>query len=105
MTTPTIRIDVPMDDIRAFCERWGIVKFAFFGSVLRDDFGPESDLDVLAWFDGGPRTIFEHIRMERELTELLGRRTEVVSHEALCEDTNAERRAEIEESARVVVQA
>jgi uncharacterized protein len=105
MTTPTVQIALPMDELRAFCERWGIVRFALFGSVLREDFGPESDVDVLAWFGegGGPASGFEHVRMEQELTALLGRRAEVVSHEALMEDPDAERRHEIEGTSQVVV--
>ncbi len=42
-----IRIDLPMDKIADFCRRWKIVEFALFGSVLREDFRPESDIDVL----------------------------------------------------------
>jgi uncharacterized protein len=107
MTTPTARIDLPMHELRAFCERWGIVRFALFGSVLREDFGPQSDIDVLTWFDRerGPRTILDHIRMESALSELLGRKAEVVSYEALMEDPNVRRREEIEESSRIVIEA
>lgn len=46
----TARIEVPFELIVAFCERWSITKLALFGSVLRDGFGPESDIDVLAEF-------------------------------------------------------
>lgn len=107
MTIPTVHIDVPMDDLRAFCERCGIARFAFFGSVQRDDFGPESDIDVLAWFDPGtgPQTAFEHMRMERELAGILGKRAEVISYEALGEGPDARRRSSIESSAYVVVGA
>lgn len=105
MTTPTIHIDVPMDDIRAFCERWGIVKFAFFGSVLRDDFGPESDLDVLAWFNpDSQHTLLDHIRMEQELTDLFEKKVEIVNRKALDEDHNRERALAILEGAHVIWQ-
>ena len=43
-------VDYRLDDIAAFCQRWQIVELALFGSVLRDDFGPESDVDVLVRF-------------------------------------------------------
>jgi len=45
MATP--RIQVPKDEIAAFCRKWQITEFALFGSVLREDFGPGSDVDVL----------------------------------------------------------
>ncbi len=48
-------IDLPMDEIVAFCQRWNITELALFGSVLRDDFGPESDVDVLVEFDPDAR--------------------------------------------------
>ena len=50
MFAVTARIEVPFEPIVAFCERWSITKLALFGSVLRDGFGPESDIDVLAEF-------------------------------------------------------
>jgi predicted nucleotidyltransferase len=65
-------------DLAEFCRRHHIVKFAFFGSVLRDDFGPESDIDVLIQFD--PAHIPGLIAlsgMELELSELLGRKADM----------------------------
>lgn len=47
-TTRTLAIEVPQDEIAAFCRKWAIRKLSFFGSVVRDDFGPESDVDVRA---------------------------------------------------------
>ncbi|HUR82335.1 MAG TPA: nucleotidyltransferase domain-containing protein, partial [Thermoanaerobaculia bacterium] len=44
---PDIAIDIDREKLREFCRRWQITEFALFGSVLRDDFGPESDVDVL----------------------------------------------------------
>jgi predicted nucleotidyltransferase len=67
------------DALRAFCERWGIVELALFGSVLRDDFGPGSDVDVLVTCaPEARRTAFEHLRAERELASLLGRTVDLV---------------------------
>ena len=53
MKTP---IDVPRDKIAAFCKRWQVTELALFGSVLRDDFGPESDVDVLVGSEKAPGT-------------------------------------------------
>ncbi|HYH09840.1 MAG TPA: nucleotidyltransferase family protein [Thermoanaerobaculia bacterium] len=49
----TLAIPVPHEEIAAFCRKWGIKRLAFFGSVVRDDFGPESDVDVLVEFGEG----------------------------------------------------
>ena len=51
---------IPPDGIAAFCERWQVAELALFGSVVRDDFGPESDVDVLVSFDPrARRTLFD----------------------------------------------
>ncbi len=77
LATVTARIAIPSDELAAFCERWGIVKLALFGSVLRDDFGPNSDIDVLAGFDEVARhTLFDMDRMEEELENIFGRGVE-----------------------------
>jgi uncharacterized protein len=75
---PELPIRISEDSLRDFCERHHVVRFAFFGSVLRSDFGPKSDLDILVEFDR------EHVPgffalagMEAELTELLGRRVDL----------------------------
>ena len=47
----TARIDIPMEQIEAFCRRWRVVEFTLFGSVLREDFRPDSDVDVLVSFE------------------------------------------------------
>lgn len=44
------QIEIPQEEVTAFCRRWQIVELAFFGSVRRDDFGPDSDVDVLVQF-------------------------------------------------------
>lgn len=48
--TRSLAIEVPHEEIAAFCRKWGISKLSFFGSVVRDDFGPQSDVDVLVEF-------------------------------------------------------
>ena len=97
------RIGVPMSAIEAFCERWQVVELALFGSVLRDDFGPDSDIDVLIRFKS-ERTpgLFGIARMERELADLLARKVDLVNRTAMEESRNYIRRKAILESARVV---
>ena len=72
---PTARVDVSEAAIRAFCVRNHISRLAFFGSVLRDDFGPASDVDVLVEFEPGQAPgLFGLSAMERDLSGLLGGR-------------------------------
>jgi predicted nucleotidyltransferase len=73
------RIPLDQDQIAAFCRRWQITEFALFGSVLRDDFGPESDVDVLVTF--APDTqhdITDLLDMKDELQQMLGRKVDLV---------------------------
>ena len=72
------RISVPKEKIAEFCQRNHIRRLAFFGSVLRSDFGPESDIDVLVEFEMGARVgLITFAGMEIELGDLLGRRAEM----------------------------
>jgi uncharacterized protein len=73
-----VRIDIPKDKIADFCGRNRIRKLAFFGSVLRDDFGPDSDVDVLVEFEPEAHVGLLAISgMEIELAEILGRRVDL----------------------------
>lgn len=96
-------IAIPKDKIAAFCTRWKITEFAFFGSVLRDDFGPESDIDVLVMFAPDARwTLLDHVEMQDELKTLFGRSVDLISKRGLERSRNAIRRKEILGSAEVV---
>ena len=70
-----LRID--LDLIAEFCRRNNIRRLSLFGSVLRDDFRPDSDVDVLVEFVPGTRTGFKFFRMQRELSELLARKVDL----------------------------
>jgi predicted nucleotidyltransferase len=59
--------------IAAFCRRHGVVRLSLFGSILRDDFTPESDIDVLVEFDGPTPSLLDLGGMQVELTEMFGR--------------------------------
>lgn len=96
-------IDIRKEDIAAFCQRWRIVELALFGSVLRDDFGPESDIDVLVRY--GPtatHTLLNLERMEDELTRILGRKVDLVDYAAVEASRNYIRRRAILESAETI---
>jgi len=71
------RIDIPKEKIAEFCRRNRIHRLAFFGSVLRDDFTPESDVDVLVEFEPGTRVGLRFFGMERELSEILGHKVDL----------------------------
>ena len=74
----SVRIDIPQEAIAAFCRRHQIHRLAFFGSVLRDDFSTESDVDVLVEFEPGARVgLITLAGMEIEVSRLLGRKAEI----------------------------
>jgi predicted nucleotidyltransferase len=70
-------IDISPDQIAAFCRRNRIRRLAFFGSILREDFGPQSDVDVLVEFEPGARTGLRFFAIEEELSRLLGRKVDL----------------------------
>jgi len=72
-----IPIDIPMDEIAAFCRRNHIRRLALFGSVLRDDFRPDSDIDVLVEFEEGHTPGFRFVTIEDELAEILHRKVDL----------------------------
>ena len=102
----TSRIGLHAETLKAFCERWQVGEVALFGSVLRDDFGPDSDIDILIRFKT-ERTpgLFGIAEMERELAELLGRRVDLMSRAAIEKSRNYIRRKAILDSAQVVYAA
>ena len=80
----TARITIPSDRIATFCKRWRVAELALFGSVVRDDFGPDSDVDVLVSFDpGARRTLFDMVRMQDELSRIFGRKVDLVTRAAV----------------------
>lgn len=80
------RISVTKEQIAEFCKKNHIKKLAFFGSVLRDDFRPDSDVDILVTFDGSvPIGLFEVIGMEMELSEMMGKKVDLRTPNELSE--------------------
>jgi predicted nucleotidyltransferase len=75
-----VQIDIPMDKVVEFCRKWKITEFSLFGSVLRDDFRPDSDVDVLVEFEpGAPWSLWDWIDMIDELKAAFGRDVDLVS--------------------------
>ena len=80
------RISLTKEQIAKFCQNNHIRKFAFFGSVLRDDFRPDSDVDVLVDLDYSvPIGLFQMARMERQLSEMIGRKVDLRTPEDLSD--------------------
>ncbi len=74
----SVQIELDSEKIADFCRKHRIRKLSLFGSVLRDDFGPDSDLDVLVEFEPDARVgLITFGRIERELSELLGRKVDL----------------------------
>ena len=71
-------IEIPRDQIAEFCRRHHVQRLALFGSILRDDFGPESDIDVLVEYQPGKTpSLFKCARQEIELSTILGRQVDL----------------------------
>jgi predicted nucleotidyltransferase len=96
-------VEVPDGAIESFCRKWKIKELALFGSVLREDFRPDSDIDVLATFAPDAKwSVFDHARMSQELSTVLGREADVVETTGL---RNPFRRHEIMVTRRVIYAA
>ncbi|MEL7068186.1 MAG: nucleotidyltransferase domain-containing protein [Cyanobacteria bacterium J06634_6] len=90
------RIGLSSDRISQFCEKWNISKLEIFGSVLRSDFTPESDIDVLVSFLPGARQgLLTRIKIMHELEDLTARRVDVIARKSVEDSDNWIRRQEI----------
>jgi len=97
------RISIDQERLEAFCRRWKIAELALFGSVLRDDFGPDSDVDVLVSFlPEAEHSLFDMVRMQEELKEILGHEVDLVSRRGVESSRNYLRKDAILSSAEVV---
>lgn len=97
------QIEIPQEKVAAFCQQWQIVEMALFGSVLRVDFRPDSDVDVLVRFHPQARhTLFDMVHMQEELQTILGRKVDLVSRRGLEMSRNYLRKNAILASAEVV---
>lgn len=97
-----VHINLPKEEITAFCQKWEIREFSLFGSVLRDDFQPQSDIDILVTFrDDAEHTLFDLVHME-ELKQIFGREVDIVSRRSIESSRNYIRRKAILNSAEPV---
>ena len=99
----SLPLDFPADKIVEFCRRWKVAELGLFGSVLRPDFGPESDVDVLVTFaPDSRRSLFDLVEMQEELASLFGRRVDLLTRPGVEQSRNKSRRKEILETARAI---
>lgn len=93
-------IPIPTERLDGFCRRWNIVELRVFGSALREDFRPGSDLDLLVRFaPDADWSLLDHVPMEEELAGIVGRKEDLVSQRAIERSSNWVRRKAILESA------
>jgi hypothetical protein len=97
------RLEFSQHKIADYCRRWKITEFALFGSALKDDFSPESDIDVLVTFDKDANwTLFDMVDMREELRNIFGRDVDLVSRRGIESSQNYLRRKAILSSAKVI---
>ena len=96
-------IELPEQRIAEFCRKWQVIEFALFGSVLREDFSPDSDVDVvIRLVDDAPWSLFDWVEMIDELKEIFGREVDLVEETGL---RNPFRRHEIMSTREVIYAA
>ena len=96
------KIEISGEKIAAFCRRNGIKRLALFGSVLRDDFTPESDVDVIVEFKPGKTPGLKFITMQDELSAIYGRKVDLHTFRGVASNPNWLLRNEILNSAEAV---
>lgn len=103
VTKPPSNFPLGKEDVVEFCQKWQITELALFGSILGDDFTPQSDVDVLITF--APRTrrsLFDLIQIRDELAQLSGRKVDVLTRKSVEQSHNWLRKQNILNSARVI---
>ncbi len=100
------RIDLSVGDLTEFCRRWKIAELAVFGSVLRSDFKPSSDVDMLVTFATDAQwSLLDHVRMQDELSDMIKRNVDLISRKGIENSRNYLRRKAILDSSEVIYAA
>ncbi|PSN19105.1 nucleotidyltransferase [filamentous cyanobacterium CCP5] len=94
---------LPYEQLVDFCESWEVTELALFGSILRDDFGPESDIDFLVTFaPNSHRSLLDLVKMEQQLENLLCRKVDLITKKSIEQSHNWIRRQAILDTAQVI---
>lgn len=97
------RLGIASNQLETFCDRWQIVELALFGSILRDDFNLDSDIDILVTYQPqAQHGLFEKVIMKEELETLVNRKVDLVSKKAAEKSRNWIRRQSILNSSEVI---
>jgi predicted nucleotidyltransferase len=93
------QIEIPLDKIEEYCRKWKIKEFALFGSVLREDFRPDSDVDVLVTFEQDTDITFDNlVEMQEEIEKIFGRKVDLIERKLVERSENYIRRRHILQS-------
>ena len=96
-------VSIPMAQLSDYCRANGIARLDVFGSALRADFGPESDIDLLVEFEPHRTlSLLDIVGMEQEFSDIFGRKVDLVERSAVERSRNYIRRAAILESAETI---
>jgi len=97
----SLRIEIDREKVEAFCKKWKIIELSLFGSVIRDDFREDSDVDVLVrWAEDARWSAFQIFDAEDELSDILGREVDLVTNRSVEEQENWLRKRQILNSAQ-----
>ena len=98
-----LHINIPRKKIVEFCRKWNVREFSVFGSVLRGDFRPDSDIDVIVDFEpDAKRSLFDIVSMTDELKEIFGREVDLMTKQSVEQSRNYIRRKAILSSMEVI---
>lgn len=101
-----LRLKVSPDALEAWCAKWKVVELAFFGSVLREDFRPDSDVDVMVVFAADAQwTLFDFSAMADDLEETIKRHVDLLTRRSVEQSRNPLRQKEILQTAQVIYAA
>ena len=90
------QLNIPRERLEEFCRRWSITELSLFGSVLREDFRPESDVDMLVSFSENVHySLLDMVRMQNELGLIFGREVDLVERTAVEQSRNYIRRKNV----------
>ncbi|OQA46777.1 MAG: Nucleotidyltransferase domain protein [Chloroflexi bacterium ADurb.Bin325] len=96
-------LDLSREKLAAFCQRWRVSELSVFGSALRDDFRPDSDIDMLvAFLPDAAWTLLDHAQMQQELAAMFGRPVDLVTRPAVERSHNSIRRRAILSTAKPI---
>lgn len=106
LSKPKIKVTVPRKRLTEFCRRWKVSELALFGSVLRNDFRANSDVDLLVSFAPNAKiSLFDLVHMQNELKDMFGREVDLIERRAIEKSQNYIRRKSILENTKVIYAA